>query len=201
MSLDQPTGASGRRFSLNVLLYIALVLALIACVIGGVAASRRNDIVEYPVVGVVGAEDEDLELQEEYPDVLDAARSEVQAFINIDYRRMDESIEAVLAGATGKFQKQFDKAGGDLRRILAENKSVMVGEVLSAGVVSIDSDSARVFVGTSATVRTTLTENRPQGREFRLQVDLVKVDNEWLTADIQFLDGGWLSQTDDEETE
>jgi Mce-associated membrane protein len=198
VSLDQPTGATGRRFSLNVVLYVALVLALIACVAGGVAASRRDDIVDLPVVGIVGASDEDLELQEQYADVLEAARSEVQAFINIDYRRMDESIEAVLAGATGKFQEQFDKAGGDLRRILTENKSVMVGKVLSAGVVSIDKDSARVFVGTTATVRNTLTNNRPQGREFRLQVDLVDVDGEWLAADIQFLDGGWLTQTDDE---
>lgn len=194
MSFEQSTDDKGVRFRVNVVLYVLVVLALIATVVGGVLAVRRDDIVEPPLVGVVGASEEDLELQEAYDDVLDAARREAHAFINIDYRAMDESVAAVLEGATGKFREQFDKADGELRRILTESKSISVGHVLHAGVVSIDQDSARVFVGTSSTVRNTATKNRKQGREFRLQIDLVEVDGEWLTSDIVFLDGGWLSQ-------
>lgn len=195
MTFDQPTGSRGGRFTVNVVLYVVVVLSLIACVVGGVAAWRRDDIVDVPVIGTVGASDEELELQEEYADVLDAARREAQAFVNIDYRSMEASLEAVLDGATGDFREQFDKAGGDLRRILKESKSIMVGKVLHAGVVSIDQDSATVFVGTSSAVRNTVTQNRPQGREFRLQVELQKVDGDWLTSDIKFLDGGFVSDT------
>ena len=48
--------------------------------------------------------------QERYGDVLAAARAEVEAFINIDYRDAQQSIDAVAASATGDFQKQYDSS-------------------------------------------------------------------------------------------
>lgn len=175
--------ASG-RFRLNALLYLLVVVAAAACVVGAVFGVRtfqdRADA---------------RESQEEYAAVTSAARDEVTAFVNIDYRDMDAAVAAVNSGATGEFKKQYDTANDDLRKLLVENQSVMTGKVLHAGVVSIDGDSARVFVGTSGTVQNTSTQNKPRGREFRLQVDLEKVDGDWLTSNIVFLDGGWDSGT------
>ncbi len=63
-----------------------------------------------------------------------------------------ESIDAVAAGATGDFAKQYDTSTKDVVKILTQAKSVMEGKVLWAGVVDADSDSASVIVATSGTV-------------------------------------------------
>jgi Mce-associated membrane protein len=175
------------RFRLNAVLYLLVVVALAACVVGAVFGVRTFQ-------DRADARDS----QEEYAAVMAAARDEVSAFVNIDYRDMDKAVEAVNEGATGDFKKQYDTANADLRKLLVENQSVMTGKVLHAGVVSIDGDSARVFIGTTGTVQNTSTGNKPRGREFRLQVDLEKSGGDWLTSNIVFLDGGWDSGTSGE---
>src|SRR6478752_7219825 len=63
-----------------------------------------------------------------------------------------DSIDAVAAGATGDFAKQYDTSTKDVVKILTKAKSVMKGEVLWAGIVDSDDDSASVIVATSGTV-------------------------------------------------
>ena len=94
--------------------------------------------------------------QERYGDVLAAARDEVEAFINIDYRDAQASIDAVAAGATGEFAKQYDTSSEGVVELLEQSKSVMDGEVLWAGVTDLDADSATVLVATNGTVQNTV---------------------------------------------
>ena len=125
--------------------------------------------------------------QERYGDVLAAARKEIEAFVNIDYTEAQESIDAVAAGATGDFAKQYDTSTKDVVKILTQAKSVMKGEVLWAGVVDADSDSASVIVATSGTVANTSTGNKPVARQFRIKVDLVREDDAWKTSNVEFV--------------
>ena len=178
-----PGGAGGdtvsprpNRAGLNITLYALVLLLACACVVGGVLAwDSRQDRASA------------AEEQEPYGDVLAAARTEAEAFINIRYDDAEASIDEVVAGATGDFRDQYAKSTDSVVQVLKESESVMEGEVVWAGVVDVDKDSATVLAATSGTVANKQTGGKPVARHFRLRLDLVREDGEWLTDDLQFV--------------
>src|SRR6478735_2713931 len=157
---DEPVKATVTRRGLHVGLYVLALLLGCAVVFGGVLvkqerADRQRAATE----------------QERYGDVLAAARKEIEAFVNIDYTKAQESIDAVAAGATGDFAKQYDTSTKDVAKTLTRARSVMEGKVLWAGIVDSDKDSASVIVATSGTVANASTANKPVARQLRLKVD------------------------------
>jgi Mce-associated membrane protein len=166
----------GSRLGLNIGLFLLALLLACACVFGGVLAvqKHRDD-------GRAVAE------EERYGDVLAAARTEVEAFINIDYRTAQDSIDAVAAGATGDFEKQYGSSADGVVKVLQRERSVMDGEVLWAGVVDVDADSATVLAATTGTVANRSTRNQKVARLFRLKLDLQKVGDRWLTSNLEFV--------------
>jgi Mce-associated membrane protein len=130
---------------------------------------------------------ETVQEQERYGDVLAAATTEAEAFINIRYDDAQASIDAVAEGATGEFREQYDTSSTSVIEVLQENRSIMEGEVLWAGVVDLDGDSATVIAATTGTVSNKQTDNQPVERNFRLQLELVLEDGRWLTSDLQFV--------------
>lgn len=162
--------------SRNRLLYVvALLLACVCVVLAVLTVGERGDRAEAK------------ESQERYGAVLASARAETEAFINIDYRTAQESIDKVAAGATGEFKKQYTESVDSVIEVLEQNQSVMDGEVVWAGVVSLDADSSRVIAATSGTVANLSTEGQPVARNFRIQLDLELVDGEWLTSNLEFV--------------
>lgn len=124
---------------------------------------------------------------ERYGDVLAAARDEAHAFVNIDHRKAEESVSAVREGATGKFAEQYARSSKPMIDLLKDNRSVMRGEIVWAGVVDADPDSAKVLVATTGTVQNVTTKDRPMARDFRLQLTLQREGDRWLTSDLQFV--------------
>ena len=124
--------------------------------------------------------------QPAYAEAIAAARAETQAFTTLDYRNVDTSTKRVLDGATGTFKKQFGDQRGSIAKLSRTNKSVSRGSISSAGVVSMDKDSARVIVVADSQVSNVNTRT-PQPRHYRLQVDLVLRNGQWLTSDLQFV--------------
>lgn len=174
---DQPvTPGSGSRVRVAIGLYVLALVLACACVFGGVLSVRK-----YQDDRRATAE------QERYGAVLAAARTEVEAFINIDYRNAQESIDAVAAGATGDFKDQYDSSTAGVVKLLRREKSVMDGQVLWAGVVDVDSDSATVLAATTGTVANQSTHNKQVARYFRLKLDLTKVGDRWLTNNLEFV--------------
>ena len=57
-------------------------------------------------------------------------------FTTLDYRTFDRDSGRVLAGATGKFKKEFSGQSAELKKLVTTNKAVSKGKVLSAGLVS-----------------------------------------------------------------
>lgn len=161
---------------LNPALYVAALLLLCACALGGYLVVQER----------VERSDAKAE-QERYGDMLASARTETEAFINIDYREAQASIDKVAAGATGEFKKQYTESVDSVIEVLEQNESVMDGEVVWAGVVSIDADSGRVIAATSGTVANKATEGKPVARNFRIQLDLELVDGKWLTSNLEFV--------------
>ncbi|MCL8010320.1 hypothetical protein [Streptomyces sp. AS02] len=119
-------------------------------------------------------------------DILAAARQSALNFTSLDYRHYDRDSANVLSGATGDFKKQFAAQTEQLTDLVDQNKSVSEGQVLEAGIVRSDDDSARVLVVADSKVTNTAV---PQGeaRTYRLQLDLVLRDGRWLTSDVEFV--------------
>lgn len=166
------------RPSLTVVLYLVALLLACACVVGGVFVVRTHED-----RAATRAE------QERYGDVVAAASREAEAFINIDYRDPDATFEAVAAGATGDFREQYASVTEDLIQLLTNSESVMTGEVSTAAVSNLDEDSARVIVSTQGSVSNTAisSEQEASARSFRLALELVKVEDEWLTNNLEFV--------------
>ncbi|MFJ8358130.1 hypothetical protein [Streptomyces sp. NPDC093984] len=119
-------------------------------------------------------------------DILAAARQSALNFTSLDYRHYDRDSGNVLKGATGEFRKEFAAQTAELTKLVAQNKSVSEGQVLDAGIVRSDADSARVLVVADSKVTNTAA---PQGqaRTYRLQLDLVREHERWLTSDVEFV--------------
>jgi Mce-associated membrane protein len=164
------------RVRLNIALYVLALVVACACVVGGVVTWRTH-----------GERSSDQAEQERYGDVLASATAEAEAFINIRYDEAQQSIDEVAAGATGEFREQYTSSTDGVIEVLEENRSIMDGEVLWAGVVDVDNDSATVIAATTGTVSNNQTDNEPVVRNFRLQLDLVLEDGRWLTRDLQFV--------------
>ena len=156
--------------------------------LGWLAVALAAVVVALVCAGVlVGLRWRDARAQEQrYDDVLAAARAETIAFTTLDYHDLNPSIDRVLAGATGDFKKQFAASREQLTSLSTRNRSVSKGRVLSAGVVSMDRDSARVAVVADSTV-TNVNAPTPQPRHYRLSLDLVLEDGQWRTSDLQFV--------------
>lgn len=119
-------------------------------------------------------------------DVLAAARQSALNFTSLDYRHYDRDSGNVLKSATGDFKKQFAAQTDQLTELVAENKSVSEGQVLEAGIVRSDARSARVLVVADSKVTNTAVPNG-EARTYRLQLDLVLEDGQWLTSDVEFV--------------
>ncbi len=118
--------------------------------------------------------------------VLDSARQQAVNFTTLDYRHLDRDLGRVLRGATGDFRRQFRAGTKDLSALVTQNKAVSRGQVLDAGLVSSDADSARVLVVADSTV-TNAADPKPQKRHYRMQLDLVRHGDRWLVSDLQFV--------------
>ena len=125
-------------------------------------------------------------LQDARSAALQAATDHVDTFLTVDHRRVDQNIDAVLAGAAGEFKRQYAASRGRLADLVRQNRTRSTGEVLSAGVVSFDPDSARVIVVADSQVQN-VASPQPQPRHYRLQVDLAKLGGRWLMTGLEFV--------------
>jgi Mce-associated membrane protein len=119
-------------------------------------------------------------------DVLHVARQETVNFTTLDYRHLDRDLGRVLRGSTGDFRKQFQAGSKNLTSLVTANKAVAKGQVLDAGLVSSDADSAVVLVVADSTVTNTASPKGEQ-RHYRLQLSLVLHDGQWLVSDLTFV--------------
>lgn len=176
------------RVRANVLLYVVVMLAAALLVVGVVRLLGDDEpATKLPVEGVVALDEASPTEQKRYGDIIGSATDEASAFVNIRYDDAQASIDKVMDGATGDFRDQYAQSTEAVIKVLNDNKSIMTGKVLWAGVVAQDPDSATVIVATSGTVQNNQTENKPLEQNYRLQLQLVSEKGRWLTSDLQFL--------------
>lgn len=119
-------------------------------------------------------------------DAVAAATQLAVNFTTLDYRTFDRDAQRVVDDATGTFKKEFSAQTADLKKLVTSNKAVSKGKVLKAGLVSHDADSARVILVVDADVTNTAAAT-PVARHYRMQVDLTRSGDQWLTDQLQFV--------------
>ncbi len=174
---DPVTPGGRSHVRLNVTLSVVALLLACACVAGALTVSRTHDQRAAAVVE-----------QERYGDVLAAATAEAEAFVNLRYDDAEGSVAKVAAGASGAFRRQYDSSANGVIRVLRQNRSVMDGKVVWAGVVDADPDAATVIAATSGTVANVRSDDQPVARNYRLKLQLVRSGGEWLTTGLEFVD-------------
>ena len=118
----------------------------------------------------------------------DAVNAAKQAGVNLatmDYRHAGADVQRLVSGLTGQAKDEMEKSGR--RQVvtqLGKVKTWSVGQVLSAGVVSSDADSAQVLVVVDQTVR---SSDVPNGvvHHLRWQMTVDKVGGRWLVSKLE----------------
>ncbi len=121
-----------------------------------------------------------MEAQAEQQARTEAVRSaerftvEVNNFDAADLATLKERLSPLL---TTKFRADFEATIDDILVQIEEAKLTSEGEVLRSAVASVDPDSAQVLVVADASADSVFGT---RVRHFRWELDLVKVDGEWL---------------------
>lgn len=123
---------------------------------------------------------------------LDQARGDAllagrQLLLNLDAisaPTVDPDIQRVVAGSTGDFKDSFVKAEPDLKKVVQDNATTSTGQILAAGVVRADSDSATVLVAVDRKLKDKTNPNGVVAHD-RWQMALEKHGGHWLVADLQ----------------
>ena len=126
-------------------------------------------------------------LSREYKSVTAAARAETLAFLTVNYKDMDPLIAKVLAGSSGTFRSQYEKAKVNLKASAQQSQAVSTGKVLSVGVGDIDDGDAVVFVAANSQVSNKSTKGKAQPRYYRLKLTMNRKGSHWLTSNLQFV--------------
>lgn len=194
----EPPSSEDSRVGLNITLWVVVVVCAALAITGGWwNIDKENDDSSVSSTSQAGEKIGDARIQalpladdaeqERTAAVIDAATKMANAFLNLDYEDVDASAEAVLSLATGAFRTQYQQSTDGLEKVAKRAKSVQTGEVVWAGVVAVDDDSATVIVASSGTVSNTTTKLKAVPRSYRLQLDLTLEDGQWLTRDLQFV--------------
>ena len=194
----EPPSSEDSRVGLNITLWVVVILCGALAITGGWwNINKENEDSPVSSTSKAGEKIGDAQIQalpladkaeqERTAAVIDAATKMANAFLNLDYEDVDASAEAVLSLATGAFRTQYQQSTEGLEKVAKRAKSVQTGEVVWAGVVAVDDDSATVIVASSGSVSNTTTKQKAVPRSYRLQLDLTLEDGQWLTRDLQFV--------------
>lgn len=149
---------------------------LVALVVGGLVVAL-----------VVGARVRDArELADQRADAVAQARQLATNFVTLDYTTFDHDVQLVLDGSTGAFRDQFRAGVQQTRELVTRNRSVSIGTVTQAALVSGDGDSARVLLVVDTEV-TNAASPQPSPRNYRVELDLRRTGDRWLASDLRFV--------------
>lgn len=121
----------------------------------------------------------------------------VIAFLTVDYTRIDELTEAVLARSTGDFKQEYEANEVNLKAAATSAKAQTTGEVKSIGIGEIDDDTAVAFVAADSVVKNSTTgkikktEACPHDgkvcRYYRFKLTMAHAGGEWKISKLEFV--------------
>ncbi len=167
----------------NLVLTAVLVALVAALVVGTLRADAGGD--DLRRAAWVGADEAPGDLTRQHRDVALAARAETLALLTVDHRNMDALVDRVLAGAAGKFARNYESRRDALIERAVKQRSISTGTVNALGISDIDAESATVLVAANSKSRNVSTNGTSQSRFYRFRLEMVLVEGRWLTADVE----------------
>lgn len=117
---------------------------------------------------------------------VEAASNEVLALTKVSSTTSDQAIKRIVEGATKDFRDQFESQASGFHAALRDSNVESTGSIAAAGLVSIGKSEAEVLVAATGTVSNEKNQ-RPTPRNYRLTVDLEKVEGKWLVSGMDFV--------------
>ncbi|RBY91597.1 hypothetical protein DQ244_09805 [Blastococcus sp. TBT05-19] len=119
----------------------------------------------------------------DYTAALQAARSGVVDVTSFDHLTIDDDIEQIRRVTVGDLRDEAVEQLDARREEIAASEAVVNTEVVDAGVVAADGDSATVALLIQSTQQSNAS---PQAQivKYRIQVELQKVDDQWRLSGI-----------------
>lgn len=165
----------------------ALVLALLGYLVVVLAVGARA------VPGTARAE----RTAQQLDDVRAAARAEMSAFLEVDYRDMDPLFAKVLDGATGTFKKQYAASQVDLRAAAQTARAKSSGTVRKVGISRLSGRSALLFVAADSvvtnrqTAKVKATKECPHAgaacRFYRFKIQMTRTADGWKMSSLDLV--------------
>lgn len=129
-----------------------------------------------------------------YADVQAAATRSVLAFLDVDYRHMEQKQRAVEALSTGSFKKQYAGTAVTLKAAAEQARAVSKGDVRWVGLRSIKGATAtamvaaNVVVSNASTAKQKATTACPHAGaacdKYRFVVTLTRTGDGWKMSDL-----------------
>ncbi|MGH3167682.1 MAG: hypothetical protein ACRDN0_17560, partial [Trebonia sp.] len=94
--------------------------------------------------------------------------------------------QAVLSGAAGNLKQELSDGRSDFLKALSSDAVTSVGQVLDAGIVSVDGANATVLLNVSSSV-TNKQSSKPETRLYHWQATLVDSGGRWLVTKLEFV--------------
>ncbi|HWU31749.1 MAG TPA: hypothetical protein VN108_02680 [Marmoricola sp.] len=115
-----------------------------------------------------------------------AASRQVVLLTTVTASTSAKDINKMLAGAAPSFRKEFEKGATAFFNTLKAAKVTSQGAVDATGVVSASGTAAEVLVAATGRVSNVTTKS-PESRTYRLDVNLVKANGQWLVSGMRFV--------------
>lgn len=114
------------------------------------------------------------------------ANQVVTTLTSVSQDTAKQDIERLLRDATGPFRDQFARQAELFRSVVTTSRVSSAGQVVEAGVSSMDDETAVVLVAATATVK---NKEAPKGqrRVYRMQVTLQRDGDRWLAANLELV--------------
>ncbi|MCB0928000.1 MAG: Mce protein [Mycobacterium sp.] len=117
-------------------------------------------------------------------DARKAAVEYAKLLTSIDTAHLDEQMQKVIDGATGKFKETYASGSAALKEILKSNNASAKGNVLDSAVESVNGQDVVVLLFVDQAV-TNATVPDPRLDRNRMKMTMTKVDGRWLTSNVE----------------
>jgi len=168
----------------NIVLAALLALALVAVVVVSIAGRAV----------LPGTSPADRS-EKQYDAVAGAAKAGMDAFLSVDYKRMDPLQDRLLALSTGSFKKQYRAAMVNIKAAAQSARVIATPTVREVGVNRVADGKATAVVAADLVRKNKATRNKAATKScphtgasclyFRFTVELTETDDGWKLSNVE----------------
>ena len=114
--------------------------------------------------------------------VTQAAQHDIATLNTLDYRKLDDGLNAWLAVSTGTLHDQLAQTGTDSRKQLEQAKTVTTAQVMDTAVTALDQRAGTAKLIAAVQVDVTPDGGEKTSKRTRFQADLTRTDAGWRVS-------------------